>query len=68
LIVELGDASSEQASKFGVAQGSKVLTYDFVLVTDQESKALRDKHAIAAMEAQGRKMKLWEGLPIPDID
>lgn len=44
------------------------MTYDFVLVSDKEVKELRDKLAMEAMEKLGRKMKLYEGLPVPDVD
>jgi hypothetical protein len=68
LIVPLGTVSKEQAEKYGFKEGAKLIEYDFVLVSEEEAKALREKNAMDAMEAQGRKMKLWEGLPVPDVD
>lgn len=68
LLVDLGTVSAEQAKKYGVEEGTKLLEYDFVLVTEDESRELREKNAMEAMEAQGRKMKLWNGLPVPDVD
>jgi hypothetical protein len=44
------------------------LTYDFVLVSDEESKKLRVNEAVAAMEKLGRRMKIVKGLPVPDVD
>lgn len=44
------------------------MTYDFVLVSEKESQELREKNAMEAMKAQGRSMKLWKGLPVPDVD
>lgn len=60
--------TDEQVKQYGVKAGTRLITYDFVLVTDEESKALREKNAMEAMKAQGRKMKLWKGLPVPDVD
>jgi len=68
LLVELGTVSKNQASQYGVEEGSKLMTYDFVLVTDTEAKELRESKAMEAMRSQGRKMKLYNGLPIPDVD
>ena len=56
------------AKKYGVELGSKLMTYDFVLVSDQEAEELRTKKAMEAMKAQGRRMKMYKGLPVPDLD
>ncbi|OJD40599.1 catechol dioxygenase [Diplodia corticola] len=68
LLVDLETVDAATAKAYGVKEGTKLLTYDFVLVSDDEAKALREKKAMEAMEAQGRKMKLWNGLPVPDVD
>jgi protocatechuate 3,4-dioxygenase beta subunit len=68
LIVDLGTVSKEQAEKYGVKEGSKLLTYDFVLVSDEESKALRERNSKDALAKLGRKVKLIDGLPVPDVD
>ncbi|KAK5118062.1 hypothetical protein LTR62_004108 [Meristemomyces frigidus] len=68
LLIDLGTVSGEQASKYGVKEGGKLITYNFVLVTEEESSKLREKNAMIAMAAQGRKMKFWNGLPIPEQD
>jgi hypothetical protein len=68
LLIDLGTVSAEQASKYGVKEGSKLISYNFVLVSEKESSELREKNAQEAMKAQGRKMKFWNGLPIPDLD
>ncbi|KAB2569926.1 putative catechol protein [Lasiodiplodia theobromae] len=68
LLVDLHTVDAADAKKYGVKEGSKLMKYDFVLVTEDEAKQLREKKAMEAMEAQGRKMKLWNGLPVPDVD
>ena len=68
LIVALDRVSPAQAKEYGVAAGSRLLEYHFVLATDTESRLLREEKAMAAMAEQGRKMKLWNGLPVPDVD
>lgn len=44
------------------------MTYDFVLVSEEESRKLREKNAMEAMKSQGRKMKMLNGLPVPEVD
>jgi hypothetical protein len=68
LVIDLGSVSSDQASRYGVKEGGKLITYDFVLVSEEESRKLREKNAMEAMEKLGRHMKLYKGLPVPDVD
>jgi hypothetical protein len=68
LIVELRTVNAEQAKQYGVKEGDKLITYDFVLVSDSEATKLREENAMKAMEALGRRMKLYNGLPVPDVD
>jgi hypothetical protein len=68
LLVSLGTVNAEQAKKYDIKEGSKLITYDFVLVTDEEAKKLREEEAMKAMKALGRRMKLYQGLPVPDVD
>nr|POF03899.1 hydroxyquinol 1,2-dioxygenase [Quercus suber] len=68
LLVDLGTVSAEQAVEYGVREGMRLLTYDFVLVSEDESRKLREQKALEAMKALGRRMKLYKGLPIPEID
>ena len=67
-MIDLGTVNAEQAKKYDAKEGSKLITYDFVLVSEEESKKLREKNAMAAMEKLGKRMKLYNGLPVPDID
>lgn len=68
LLIDLGTVSQEQASRYGVKEGGKLLTYDFVLVSEEDSRKLREKNAMDAMKKLGRTMKLYNGLPVPDVD
>ncbi|GAB7363670.1 hypothetical protein MBLNU230_g4240t1 [Neophaeotheca triangularis] len=68
LLIDLYEVDAEQAAQYGVNEGSRLIKYDFVLVTDEESKKLRQKEAMAAMEKLGRRMKLYDGLPVPEVD
>ena len=45
-----------------------MLEYDFVLVSEKEANDLRDRKSVVALEALGRKVRLWRGLPVPDLD
>lgn len=68
LVVDLKTVTPEQAKEYGVAEGCMLLTYDFVLVSDEEARSLREKEAMTAMEKLGLRMKLLDGLPVPDVD
>jgi hypothetical protein len=69
LIVSLETVTSVQAKKYDVREGTKLLKYDFVLVTDEETKQLRHDEAVKAMKSLGREgMMIVNGLPVPDVD
>jgi hypothetical protein len=44
------------------------MTYDFVLVTESETADLRAYNSKVALDKLGRKVKIVNGLPIPDLD
>ncbi|KAH7077703.1 catechol 1,2-dioxygenase-like protein [Paraphoma chrysanthemicola] len=69
LIVALETVTPQQAKEYNVAEGTQLLTYDFVLVTDEETKKLRHDEAVKAMKNLGREgMIIVNGLPVPDVD
>ena len=68
LIVEVGKVDKATAEKHGVKEGSALITWDFVLVSDKEANELRDQKSIAALKALGRHVKIVDGLPVPDVD
>lgn len=68
LIVDIGKAGPEIAKKYNVSEDHAVLKYDFVLVSDDETKQLRAHNSKVALDKLGRKVKIVNGLPIPDLD
>ena len=68
LLVDFHPADKMVAKEYDVAVGSAVLEYDFVLVSEQEAFDLRAEKSRKALEALGRKVRLIEGLPVPDVD
>lgn len=68
LVVDLGKVDKAKADKYGVKEGSALMTYDFVLVSDKESRELRERNSTVALEKLGRRVKIVEGLPVPDVD
>lgn len=44
------------------------MTYDFVLVSERETVDLRAHNSKVALDKLGRKVKIVNGLPIPDLD
>ncbi|OJJ62880.1 hypothetical protein ASPSYDRAFT_672589 [Aspergillus sydowii CBS 593.65] len=68
LVVDLGKAGPKYAAKYNVPEDHALLTYDFVLVSDKETSDLRAKNSKDALDKLGRKVKIVNGLPIPDLD
>ncbi|KIX07743.1 uncharacterized protein Z518_02397 [Rhinocladiella mackenziei CBS 650.93] len=68
LVVELGKVDKATADKYGVKEGTALLTYDFVLVSDQQSRQLREENSRNALEKLGRRVQIVAGLPVPEVD
>lgn len=68
LIVDVHKVDAALAKQYGVEEGSLLIKHDFVLVTQKESEKLRDDNALKAMAKLGRKVKLLNHLPVPDLD
>lgn len=66
--MDIGRAGREYAEKYGVSEDHALLTYDFVLVSDAETRALRERNSKDALDKLGRKVKMVNGLPVPDLD
>ncbi|KAJ5182102.1 catechol dioxygenase [Penicillium cf. viridicatum] len=69
LIVDLGRVDKDLASKYpGIREGTRLMTYDFVLVTDKETAQLRDRNSVEALKKLNMSVKLVDGLPVPEND
>ncbi|RAL15717.1 intradiol ring-cleavage dioxygenase [Aspergillus homomorphus CBS 101889] len=68
LVVDIGTAGPEVAEKYGVEEGHALLRYEFVLVSDEETRALRARNSKEALDRLGRRVKIVNGLPVPDLD
>ncbi|GAA86678.1 catechol dioxygenase [Aspergillus luchuensis IFO 4308] len=68
LVVDIGKAGPEYAAKYGVSEDHALLTYDFVLVSDEETSELRARNSKEALDKLGRKVKIVNGLPVPELD
>lgn len=69
LIIELQEVTDQaMAEKYDVNLGTKLIKYDFVLVTEQVALQLRMDKAAEAMKAQGRDFEFIDGLPVPTLD
>lgn len=66
--MDIGKADAETAKKYNVPEGHPLLTYDFVLVSDEETSKLRAHNSKIALDKLGRKVKIVNGIPIPDLD
>ncbi|KAL1881496.1 hypothetical protein Plec18167_003092 [Paecilomyces lecythidis] len=68
LVVDIGTVSDVDglAKKYKVDPSTRLMTYDFVLVSDEEAKVLRHKKAQEAIEKQGlTNAGIVDGLVIP---
>lgn len=71
LVVDIKTVSMAQAREYRVPEGTKLLEWDFILVSDKETRQLRDELADEAMKKMGEelgRMKIIDGLPVPDVD
>lgn len=68
LLVDLVDVDENTAKMYDVKLGSNMTRYDFVLVSEKEASDLRAERAKKALADLGRKAKLLNGLPVPDVD
>lgn len=68
LIVDFHLADEEVAKKYNIEPGTRVLKHDFILVSEKEASDLRDEKSKKALGALGRRLKLLDGLPVPDVD
>lgn len=68
LVVDVGTAGPEYARRYNVPEDHALLTYDFVLVTEGETRALRERNSRVAMDRLGMKVRMVGGLPVPDLD
>lgn len=64
LMIDLGEVSDEMADKYGMAVGSKLLQYDFVLESNEEAAELRKEQAKAVMG----KVSFYKDMPFPAVD
>ena len=68
LVVTLRDVNADETEEYGVPSNCKTLKWDFVMVNEKEAQDLKDREALEALEKQGRKMKLLNHLPVPEVD
>ncbi|RMZ76897.1 hypothetical protein DV738_g4761, partial [Chaetothyriales sp. CBS 135597] len=68
LIVDLEKADKKTAEKYGVKEGTALLVYNFILVSEQDAIDLRAKQTKQAFDKLGKRAKIVDGLPVPDVD
>lgn len=65
LIASLGEVSDEAtAKKYNVQMGTKTMTWDFVMMSDEDAATLRKEIAIDTMKSQGGKLTFFNGMPV----
>jgi len=70
LVVDITTVRPEHVEKYGVEEGTKLLEWEFVLVGEKETKALRERLAREAMTGLGLTGMTLDanGLPIEEVD
>ncbi len=61
-------AAEHDVPASAVREGTWLLRHDFVLVSEAEAAALRDRNAVEALRRLGLRMRLVDHLPIPELD
>lgn len=56
------------ARKYSVEEGSLLLTCDFVLISEEDTRKLRKEKAIEAIKKMGKSLEDFQGLPIFDVN
>ena len=71
LIIDLGKVSDVKglAEKYNVSPDTKLLKYDFVLVSEKDTMKLRDEKALESIEKLGMKgLTVIDNVVVPDVD
>lgn len=68
LVIDIGVVDVQLARKYNVDEGVKLITYEFILVSEEQARLLREEEDRKVMQRSGRSMKLYKGLPVPDVD
>lgn len=69
LIVDLQKVDAATAAEYKVKEGTWLLRYDFVLVSERETEELRDRNAVEALAKLGlTHLTLVDHLPVPELD
>ena len=68
LIIDYDTADAATAKKYGVKEGTAMVKYDFVLVSEEETKKLRKEEALKAIKTMGKDLEGFRGLPVLDVD
>lgn len=68
-MVDLDRADAATAQEYNVEEGIWLLRHNFVLVSEKETKELRDRNAIDALAKLGlTHLELVGHLPVPELD
>lgn len=68
LIIDLESVDDATAKQYNVNPGMRLLKHDFFMVNEHQARELRDEKAREALAGLGRKLKLVNSLPVPDVD
>lgn len=68
LVIELGKVGDVEglANKYGVSPDTKLLRYDFVLITEEEAKQVQEEEAWKEAKRQDCNLKVVNGLIVPE--
>ncbi|CAI6093094.1 unnamed protein product [Clonostachys chloroleuca] len=68
LVIELGKVGDVEglANKYGVPPDTKLLRYDFVLITEEEAKQVQEQEAWKEAKRQDCNLKVVNGLIVPE--
>lgn len=68
LIVDFETVDESVSKKYNVPIGTKLLKYDFVMMSQEEAQELRGERSKEALRKLGLDVDIVDGLPVPALD
>lgn len=68
LVVDMDPIDDATAKEYNMEPSTLLLRHDFVLATEKEAIILHRETSKKALADLGLKVKLVNGLPVPDVD
>ena len=68
LIVDANKVDDQLSLKYNVPEGSDFVSYEFILVAEEDVDKLRHQNATKVFEQLQGKVQIVNGLPVADVE